>query len=269
MKIIDVDKNLTEYCAKWCCALLFVPITCFWALFFFNIPVDSTHDSILEIIHVYVLLCMCFVISQTVRSRLIVSAMILAVINSVYDAVTEVLHIHEIMVTDFPVVDAFLDEGISVSAYLMITIGVYKLFKDVKHRAMLDDLTGVYSRRAIEMIPDGCYEIFYLDLDNFKQINDTNGHDHGDMVLIRFSKNLLGACEDNGYILRIGGDEFVGVISLEHKDKFIDKVHALCDLHKVKFSYGNATFDRDIGFQKSLKKADEKLYEMKELRNAT
>lgn len=269
MKRIKSEQNLPVFCAKWCLALLFVPITCLWAVFFFDLQVGSEQDTVLEIVHLYVVLCMGFVISQTVKSKVIIFALFLAVVNSAYDALTEILFIHTIIVGNAPVLDAIMDEGLSITAYFLVTYGVYQLFKKVQHDSMIDELTGVYSRSAIELIPVDEYEIFYLDLDKFKEVNDTFGHDHGDKVLLRFSNNLTGACQDYGYIVRIGGDEFVAVINSDFKDKFISRLHQLCDIHSINFSYGSATYCNQSGFHETLKRADLMLYKMKaERKNA-
>ncbi|MGI8482644.1 MAG: GGDEF domain-containing protein [Thermomicrobiales bacterium] len=51
--------------------------------------------------------------------------------------------------------------------------------------------------------------VLYLDVDNFKQLNDRYGHDFGDCVLNRVADNLRSVCGDDAIIARFGGDEFV------------------------------------------------------------
>jgi diguanylate cyclase (GGDEF)-like protein len=50
--------------------------------------------------------------------------------------------------------------------------------------------------------------VIYLDLDNFKDINDTFGHLAGDQLLLEFSKRLLNATRGCDTVARLGGDEF-------------------------------------------------------------
>jgi len=50
--------------------------------------------------------------------------------------------------------------------------------------------------------------LLFLDLDNFKEINDTHGHDQGDLLLIEVSKRLLACVREEDTIARVGGDEF-------------------------------------------------------------
>ena len=51
----------------------------------------------------------------------------------------------------------------------------------------------------------------FMDLDNFKSLNDSFGHQHGDRILIEFGEGLQTICKD-GFVSRIGGDEFVIVL---------------------------------------------------------
>ena len=53
--------------------------------------------------------------------------------------------------------------------------------------------------------------VIFLDLDNFKQINDTHGHEVGDVVLATVGKRLAGLARSSDIIARLGGDEFVMV----------------------------------------------------------
>lgn len=85
--------------------------------------------------------------------------------------------------------------------------------------AVMDELTGVYNRRGFQsvvgdMISDrrktwegGVF--FFFDLDDFKQINDTHGHDSGDVALRLFADVLRQTFRKNAVVARNGGDEFV------------------------------------------------------------
>jgi diguanylate cyclase (GGDEF)-like protein len=86
------------------------------------------------------------------------------------------------------------------------------------NRARKDPLTGVYNRSG-EQIIDGklsirCSGIFFMiDLDNFKEINDSCGHAAGDHVLTRVAEALDKLVGKDGIVARVGGDEFVVFIT--------------------------------------------------------
>ncbi len=92
-----------------------------------------------------------------------------------------------------------------------------RLEQELEHRATHDDLTGLADRRkvlaAIEQeLPfreSQPLALLYIDLDGFKAINDTRGHQAGDEVLRAFATRLKGACRSGDLAARIGGDEFV------------------------------------------------------------
>ena len=89
------------------------------------------------------------------------------------------------------------------------------------HIARTDSLTGLNNRAAfVEALDDaiakahcpaGGFAMFYLDLDHFKDVNDTLGHPVGDLMLQEAARRLRTAIQDTGALARFGGDEF-GVI---------------------------------------------------------
>jgi len=93
----------------------------------------------------------------------------------------------------------------------------------LKHQAEHDDLTGVanrarlsaYLQEQIASSADGVETIgiLHLDLDHFKDINDSHGHGAGDAVLRHVAKAMRTALGDKGLVARIGGDEFIAVIA--------------------------------------------------------
>lgn len=82
-----------------------------------------------------------------------------------------------------------------------------------------DPLTGVYNRMAYSNLIEPAYRkyrekgencaMMFLDADRFKEVNDTMGHEYGDMVLKTIAKILRVRCPRGGYVFRFGGDEFI------------------------------------------------------------
>ena len=89
----------------------------------------------------------------------------------------------------------------------------------VEERALTDDLTGIYNRRGFFFLANQQIEmairnkrmllLLYLDIDNFKNINDELGHENGDRALIESANILKNTFRKSDIIARIGGDEFV------------------------------------------------------------
>ena len=88
----------------------------------------------------------------------------------------------------------------------------------LKNLAHHDDLTGLYNRRefsrqfnmALERIKrnEGQLALFYIDLDGFKQVNDTHGHNVGDVVLQVVATRIKNELRATDVAARVGGDEF-------------------------------------------------------------
>ena len=93
-------------------------------------------------------------------------------------------------------------------------IGILKSsLAHLDYKASHDELTGVLNRTGYELLLSGidCESTFMimLDVDNFKTINDTCGHETGDKVLVRLARVLKKHFRSEDYICRVGGDEFV------------------------------------------------------------
>ena len=93
----------------------------------------------------------------------------------------------------------------------------------IEHNALHDPLTGLGNRRrlddeltgiaALSETADARVGILHIDLDRFKQINDTLGHAAGDALLVHASQVLRACVEAGDLVARIGGDEFVVVVT--------------------------------------------------------
>ncbi|ODT65444.1 MAG: histidine kinase [Pelagibacterium sp. SCN 63-23] len=89
----------------------------------------------------------------------------------------------------------------------------------IEHNALHDSLTGLPNRRYLDefltrhaddgYFGSGSIALLHIDLDRFKQINDTLGHAAGDAMLVHASKVLRANCRETDFVARIGGDEFV------------------------------------------------------------
>ena len=91
--------------------------------------------------------------------------------------------------------------------------------QEVARLATMDPLTNLYNRRALDIALDleivrqrrygGYFSVALIDLDGFKKLNDSMGHEAGDNALILLSKLLIKLTRESDTIARIGGDEFV------------------------------------------------------------
>lgn len=114
--------------------------------------------------------------------------------------------------------------------------------------------------------------VIFLDLDDFKQLNGTKGHDAGDAALQAAAKALLSTLRANDWVARLGGDEFAVLLPEIGYEEAVEAGHkisvavnkALHDFLPVRGSIGIAWFGRvDCTFSAMLKAADELMYEAK------
>ena len=114
-----------------------------------------------------------------------------------------------------------LDEDGNAVAFFGVLQDISKrkeLELKLKNLAHHDDLTGLYNRRefsrqfnmALERIKrnEGQLALFYIDLDGFKQVNDTHGHNVGDVVLQVVATRIKNELRATDVAARVGGDEF-------------------------------------------------------------
>lgn len=95
---------------------------------------------------------------------------------------------------------------------------------DMEYAALHDALTGLANRRyldrSMQEIPNGQHiTVLHIDLDRFKEINDTFGHAAGDLILRETARNLRNLIHQGDFLARIGGDEFVVISGPDNSDK--------------------------------------------------
>lgn len=163
----------------------------------------------------------------------------------------------------------------------IVTLFAYIL---VEKDAMLkDNLTQLDSRKvfednANEMIKrKTAFALVLIDLNDFKSINDTYGHEEGDQALVSFSNILRASVKGNDLICRYGGDEFIALIPCtggQDEVSYFEKrlVKNLMDYngnsnkpYDIKMSYGYNSFsDQEaMNLKDRIKMVDEKMYDQK------
>ena len=156
-----------------------------------------------------------------------------------------------------------------------------------KHQAHHDALTSLPNRllldarlnHAIERAKRGNLQVavMFLDLDHFKTINDSLGHDVGDKLLVSMSKRLLNCIREDDTVARLGGDEFIIIIEQVHDISDLDpllkkimKVTAeaiVIDKHELSTSasIGISIYPDDgINAEQLMRNADAAMYYVKE-----
>ncbi|SMB96483.1 diguanylate cyclase (GGDEF) domain-containing protein [Thermanaeromonas toyohensis ToBE] len=146
--------------------------------------------------------------------------------------------------------------------------------------AYLDSLTGCYTRRYAEEVLslDGRYAVAFIDLDGFKAVNDTLGHEAGDRVLSAFGDVLRQSVRSMDVVIRWGGDEFVVVlpgVGPEEADAVIERIrtawsaaHPKVGVFRVGFSVGVTTGEGHGRLREVIEEADRLMYADKKVRKA-
>lgn len=127
---------------------------------------------------------------------------------------------------------------LSTSMVVILVSGMRTALRMERWRASTDGLTGVLNKasfhdrmakRVAQMRgTDAGFILCYMDLDGFKQVNDRHGHSAGDDILRIFANAAVDAIRENDLFARIGGDEFVALLSIptvEEGDHVASLVH--------------------------------------------
>ncbi len=153
--------------------------------------------------------------------------------------------------------------------------------KNLSSRASKDFLTGLWNRRYIidafenQKMPEE-YHVVLADIDFFKKINDSYGHDAGDYILKAISKMLMDYFNNSAFICRWGGEEFVFILQGTNKSRVFDSLEKLRikisnslflydnEVIQLSMSFGVSHIIDNVSFDDRVKYADEALYFSKE-----
>jgi diguanylate cyclase (GGDEF)-like protein len=160
----------------------------------------------------------------------------------------------------------------------------YEAEKNLAYSAIHDALTGLLNRRSLEEILDRSIAkakrkaascLFYVDLDNFKDVNDTIGHSAGDEALTILTGLIKEALRTEDIVFRVGGDEFAVLlegIGIEEALLAAERLRASVEMHIFKFdsrvfpltlSIGIIEIDGKLSVGELLSKADAAMYQAK------
>jgi diguanylate cyclase (GGDEF)-like protein len=159
-------------------------------------------------------------------------------------------------------------------------IGTVRAFERTQVQASTDSLTGLPNRRATEEFAQhlintgGPYAVVMVDLDHFKRLNDTYGHEAGDKALVCFAEVARLVLREGDHVGRWGGEEFVFLMPKASADQVVavvDRLRArLAETHRkpgavvYTASFGIADSTMSKGFDDLVRIADDALYKAKE-----
>lgn len=151
--------------------------------------------------------------------------------------------------------------------------------KELERLSMIDELTQIYNRRYIfnfindfiKKNSDQTLLLGMLDIDHFKSINDTYGHEIGDRVLRAVSDELTSIVGSHGIVGRYGGDEFVIIITENNHNIYgpiVNRIKHFCvktnEINApLTISSGFAVYDGALSIDETLSEADSLLYKAK------
>ena len=166
----------------------------------------------------------------------------------------------------------------TVATAVGVRIGTVRAFDQTSLQATTDVLTGLANRRNFESVVRGLqregtpFALAMADLDHFKLINDTHGHETGDRALVRFAHQLRHHLRADDFVARYGGEEFVIVLqrttaeqSVEILAAFRDRLAEATASQPPVFtaSFGVTDTSSDHSLTEMLRHADAALYQAK------
>jgi diguanylate cyclase (GGDEF)-like protein len=186
--------------------------------------------------------------------------------------------------TQTAIVVSALILGLPVMAGLIILIRVFERRETVaqltlerlEEAALTDSLTGLGNHRAYQeelqdqvalaLASGRTLSLALIDVDEFKEVNDTAGHARGDQILFQLGRLLREACEPGDRRFRIGGDEFAVIMPRAeqgHAQQMMERFRSLASLTGATVSIGIAQLEAGDDTEILREKADSTLYTAK------
>ena len=211
---------------------------------------------------------------------LVVGGGILGIVQFVLDRHDNLNSAKEIVESIFKA-EQYIKEALPV-------IETKRLMAALKESSLRDSLTGLHNRRFLQEYTENLVAsvirrgkkigLIMCDLDYFKQVNDTYGHNAGDIILKETSKIIQSSVRESDIVIRFGGEEFLVVlldISGDDSMNVAEKIRKQMENTRFKLSEGvvSKTISLGVtdfsaeteGFWRSIKFADVALYKAKEL----
>ncbi len=167
--------------------------------------------------------------------------------------------------------------GITLESDSFLEDSLHDKLTELKNRAgFYSDYTKVYEEILTDTSADRSVSLIICDIDFFKKVNDTYGHNAGDAVLRHVSSIFRANARPGDGIYRWGGEEFLVVLPDTNKEQAIDiaerlrtsVMESVCHFEnlniKVTMSFGLTVLDMDNPVEENIKIADERLYKAKE-----
>lgn len=207
-----------------------------------------------------------------------------AVVHFLYGAWVLALPIGVAGLDDARVIDMFLvwTIGLTVATGAALTLMISEHLRDeLLRQASHDPLTDLLNRRGFDLVADKLFatrsrdmhpfSVMMIDLDHFKRVNDTRGHETGDRVLVHVSRTLANHLRAEDVFARWGGEEFVVLMpncAPNQAREAAQRLRAALALHpsepKVTISVGTASSDgEDSTLTELQRRADAALYQAK------
>ncbi|MEC3533393.1 GGDEF domain-containing protein [Bacillus thuringiensis] len=157
-----------------------------------------------------------------------------------------------------------------------------EIYQEQQRLAMVDSLTEIYNRLKFQQILEVEWEkvirsdekiaIILFDIDNFKTVNDTYGHDFGDLALIQLAELMKSKVEQQHVFARWGGEEFIILVTntvekeafqVAESLRFFIETKQFTGISKLTASFGVALYEQGTTREELMQRADIALYEAK------
>ncbi|MBY5945073.1 GGDEF domain-containing protein [Photobacterium rosenbergii] len=197
-----------------------------------------------------------------------------ALLGMMFIGIENIYHMIEQMTPFERIVDAipspialFLDDGCILIGIGLLALSVKQIITKYESSQSIDELTGVFNRKALGNISLKKFDLIFFDLDNFKKLNDEHGHKFGDSVLVLFSQGLKQHTQRNEMVIRFGGDEFIAILLPYRAKSFLTEIKTTLSALNISYSYGIAPNSDRRNLREAINCSDEELYRMKHLKH--